>query len=374
MNYTLMNKERPILSFSTFKTEYGVTKVKDVQIIDAEGLPIQYTGDVIRYIERRKAPKRRKHIQSILKQLGAENLDGFLKVSRGASLTDTYWIRNEDEPLSWNQVSLYRNDFDENIARIAFEGGFGSLSTTTPELSVDGNYAKCWIHENGEIYLLKRGSETYGREVFSEYYASQLAEILCKDSVKYDLVNYHGHLANKCKIFTSEQTGFSQMTFYVENPREVSVHEALAIAEKCGDGDTFRRMMVLDALILNIDRHLGNFGLLVDNDTQQPIGMAPVFDHNRSMLYNLDDERFMRQNMDCLIDVYPRLMGEFNLNANEMLTDEIRNDLKNLSGFQFIPHEKYNWPKMRLEKYQKFIDKQIDRILNREKLFISKFE
>ena len=41
----------------------------------------------------------------------------------------------------------------------------------------------------------------------------------------------------------------------------------------------------------------------------------------------------MRQNMDCLIDIYPRLMGEFNINANDMLTDEIRSDLKNLSGF-----------------------------------------
>ena len=144
--------------------------------------------------------------------------------------------------------------------------------------------------------------------------------------------------------------------------------------EKCGSEDNFRRMMVLDALILNIDRHLGNFGLLTDNETLKPAGMAPVFDHNRSMLFNLDDERFMRQNMDCLIDIYPRLMGEFNLNANDMLTDTIRSDLKNLSGFEFQSHEKYNWPKARLDKYQQFIDRQIDRILNREKLFVSRFE
>ena len=164
------------------------------------------------------------------------------------------------------------------------------------------------------------------------------------------------------------------MTYYVENPRSVWPREALAVIEKSGQGDRFRRMMVLDALILNIDRHLGNFGLLIDNDTLKPLGMAPVFDHNRSMLFNLDDERFMSQNMETLIDIYPRLMGEFNLNANDMLTDEIRNDLKNLSGFEFRLHDKFNWPKERLEKYQIFIDRQIDKILRREKLFVSRFE
>ncbi len=374
MNYTLMNKERPILTFSTFKTEYGTTKAKNVKILEPDGLPVAYDGSIIRFIERRKAPKHRKYIRGILKQLGAEDIDGFIKVSRGASLNDTFWVRNDEEPLVWKQVSLYQNDFDENIARIAFEGGSGSLSTTTPELSVDGNYAKCWIRENEQLFLLKRGSETHGQEVFAEYYASQLAEAFCADSVKYDLVSHHGHLANKCGIFTSEEVGFSQMTYHVENPQSVSVQEALAVMEKCGHGEHFRRMMVLDALILNIDRHLGNFGLLVNNDTLKPIGMAPVFDHNRSMLFHMDDDRFMRQNMDCLIDIYPRLMGEFNINANDMLTDEIRSDLKNLSGFAFIPHEKYNWPKVRLEKYQKFMDTQIDRILKREKLFISSFE
>ncbi|MEE0515889.1 MAG: HipA protein [Emergencia sp.] len=374
MDYSLMNKDRRILTFSTYKTEYGGTRARDIKVLEPDCLPVEYTGDIIRFIERRKAPKHRKYIQGILKQLGAEDVDGFIKVSRGASLTDTFWVRDDAAPLTWEQVSLYRNDFDENIARIAFEGGSGTLSTTTPELSVDGNYAKCWIRENNQLFLLKRGSESYGSEVFAEYYASQLAEVFCRASVKYDIVNRHGHLANKCSIFTSEEIGFSQMTNYVENPHTVWPKEALAVIEKYGREEDFRRMMVLDALILNIDRHLGNFGLLIDNDTLKPLGMAPVFDHNRSMLFNMDDERFMRQNMECLVDIYPRLMGEFNLNANDMLSDLIRSDLKNLSGFTFNPHGKYDWPEKRRKKYEKFLDRQIDRVLKREKLFVSRFE
>ena len=52
----------------------------------------------------------------------------------------------------------------------------------------------------------------------------------------------------------------------------------------------FRRM-VLDAVILNIDRHLGNFGVLFDTDTMEIQTMAPVFDNNRSLLFDLDDDQ-----------------------------------------------------------------------------------
>lgn len=374
MYYTLMNKDREILRFTTSRTEYGGVRVSESRVLQTDLLPPEYNGDIVRFVEKRKAPKHRKYVQGILKQLGAENLEGFIRVSSGASLTDTFWIRNDEEPKTWDQVSLYRNDFDENIARIAFEGGSASISSTTPELSVDGNYAKCWIREEGELYLLKRGSETYGREIFAEYYASQLAEAFCTDSVKYDLVSHHDHLATKCGIFTSEKTGFSQMMYHVENPYSVTPQEALSVVAKYGGEDNFRRMMILDALILNIDRHLGNFGLLVDNDSLQIMGMAPVFDNNRSMLFNLNDEQFMSEDMDALIDVYPRLVGEFNLIANDMLTNSIKADLLNLQDFSFNKSGLADWPNERLEKYERFICRQIDKILKREKLFISRFE
>ncbi len=98
----------------------GGVRVSESKVIQPDLLPLEYNGDIVRFVEKRKAPKHRKYVQSILKQLGAEDLEGFIKVSNGASLTDTFWIRNDEEPKTWDQVSLYRNDFDENIARIAF--------------------------------------------------------------------------------------------------------------------------------------------------------------------------------------------------------------------------------------------------------------
>ncbi len=372
MNFTLMNKEQPIATFYTYRNKYGAVRISDVKILQPEKMPLSYHGDMRQFINSRKAPKHRKYVQGILRQLGAEDTEGFIKVSNAASLTDTFWIRDDDHPKNWDAVSLYRNDFDENIARIAFEGGLASLTATTPELSVDGNYAKCWIREMDDLFLLKRGSETYGREVYAEYYASQIAGVLCSSAVTYDLISHHNHLATRCKIFTDEAVGFSQMMHYVEHPQEVTVHEALETIETYTDGDDFRRMMVLDALILNVDRHLGNFGFLIDNDRQTVVAMAPVFDHNRSMLFQLNDERFMMQDMEKLIDVYPRFAGEFNLNANDMLNSSIKSDLRNLSGFQFQRHGQYDWSEARLKKYELFLNAQIDRILGRKKVFVSR--
>ena len=38
----------------------------------------------------------------------------------------------------------------------------------------------------------------------------------------------------------------------------------------------------------NTDRHLCNFGALIDNTTMSVIRMAPVFDINRSLLFDMN--------------------------------------------------------------------------------------
>ena len=54
---------------------------------------------------------------------GCYNLDGFIRVTHALSLNDTFWIKTVDSKLQWKNVSLYENQFDETIAKIAFEGG-----------------------------------------------------------------------------------------------------------------------------------------------------------------------------------------------------------------------------------------------------------
>ena len=50
--------------------------------------------------------------------------------------------------------------------------------------------------------------------------------------------------------------------------------------------EQFEDLMLFDALILNIDRHLGNFGLLVSSNTQEKIKNAPIFDNGKSLIFD----------------------------------------------------------------------------------------
>lgn len=359
MEFTLMNKDVEVIGFHIIRRDNGSAQTANLDIRRADLVPYGFTGSMLKFVEGRKAPRNRGHICALLKEMGSTDIESFIKVSNAASLTDTFWIRDEANRKTWRNVSLYKNDFERDECEMA-------------ELTMAGDFPKCWVRTDGQLYLLKRGSETYGREVFAEFYASQVAEEICTQPVTYDLKKQNGHLSTECEIFTSEATGFSQMTWHVKNPYNVTPSEALAIMEQYGDGDNFRRMMVLDALTLNIDRHLGNFGLLINNDTLEPLGMAPEFDNNRSMLYNFSDEKFADTDMNRLLDIEPRFEGgEFNLIANDMLTPEIKADLKNMTGFRFRRHESYNWSEARLTKFEEFIHRQIEKILNRTTLYMS---
>ena len=73
-----------------------------------------------------------------------ENTEGFIKVTHSASINDTFWIKSDRENISWNDVSLYRNEFDETISKLAFEGIglYGvEFSSTVPELSTEGSFS-----------------------------------------------------------------------------------------------------------------------------------------------------------------------------------------------------------------------------------------
>lgn len=58
---------------------------------------------------------------------------------------------------------FYRNEFDQLIREAAFDGSasISALSTTSPEFGTDGNYAKCWVREDDDVYLYKTGSSHY---------------------------------------------------------------------------------------------------------------------------------------------------------------------------------------------------------------------
>ena len=275
--------------------------------------------------------------------------------------------------MKWEDVSLYRNDFDEVIAQLAFEGGNSKMvfSSTSPEYVTDGTYAKCWIREKDNIYLLKTGFHREGLEPFSEYYASQIAEIMCRESVKYSIGKHHSKLVSKCLLFTTEEEGYIPAVKVLDEKSYNKISYLINKFMDLGFEEDFRRMIILDALIVNIDRHAGNYGFIVDNDTQKIKRMAPVFDHNRSLLYSLEADK-LNNIEDYMRLQIPRIGGDFNTAANMMLTPEIKSDLLNLKYFTFQRDSDINLPDERLKSIERVISNQIDNILNSRSMYFYK--
>lgn len=358
--YLLMNKNTPVLSFSLSKNEFEELSLQEQQWFVVYR-PIGYKS-LEGFLERRKAPKHREHIQRLLERYGCDDLEGFLNVTHAVSLNDTFWVKKAGSDLSWQNVSLYQNEFDQLISEAAFDGSATSseLSTTSPEFGTDGNYAKCWIREPDGIYLYKTGSRQYEVEPLSEFLATQLAAVICPSYVKYDLDFYRGKLISKCELFTSEAVGLAKAAEVVTNERTIPA--MLSYFAVLGSEDDFRRMCILDALILNPDRHLGNFGILFDTGTMVPIRMCPVFDNNRSLFPDLDQGQL--EHPDWYIQKCKPMLGkDFLVTARNLLTPEIAADLKNLEGFQFAQHPRIGAPEERLRALSTIVNNQINAIL-----------
>ena len=66
---------------------------------------------------------------------------------------------------------------------------------------------------------------------------------------------------------------------------------------------------------------------------------APMFDHNRSLLFDLDEDQLAKPEW-YISKCRPRIGVDFIKTAKGMLTDEIRQELKNLDGFRFAPTQR----------------------------------
>ncbi len=360
MLYQLMNKDTIV---ATYREEYEVGVYRYVEIDTSSAyLPYGFT-DINDWIDGRQIAKHRVPIEKLMRELGLTTRHDFIGMARCLSLTDTFWMKRADEDVTWNDISLYRNPFDDVIARIAFDGTgmYGRQnSPTSPEFATSGSFAKCWIREENQISLLKRGSSGWanaGFEPYSEKLASDLLDAANVSHVPYSIVRYHNELASKCPLFTSEQVGFVSAHRFFNRPFDVP--DMLQFCQEHGTEDGFREMIVMDAVMANVDRHSGNYGFLVDNDTGKVLRMAPLFDHNMAclpMMMEIDDfDEYLNM-------IGPKIGDDFAEMARELITPDIRSKLISLKDFRY-EDPGFDYPAWKLDAVNRLKDTMVDRIL-----------
>ena len=138
------------------------------------------------WVKHRSVPKNRAYVDTLLSAMGLSINRPFeiIRVSKGLSLNDCYWVTEEGFSGSFEKFNLYDNRFNRILGQIAFSGYSGSNISgfsSSPEFTTNGILPKCWRRESGTIRLYKggtSGASNTGNEPYSEFYASQIADVL----------------------------------------------------------------------------------------------------------------------------------------------------------------------------------------------------
>ncbi len=366
--YYLMNKNRKLMMFDIEEDiatgEYECHEIE--KYCDKESFPPRF-ADIYTWINFRNNAKHKDHLKKWLKEWQIDNILGFIEVTHALSLNDSLWVKSCDSPLTWEKVNLYNNEFTDVVSKTAFDRGLKGLklSTTSPEFTSEGSFEKCWIREEDGIYLYKKSSSGFanaGLEAYSEFYATQFSSALCASYVTYDLVKFKGSLVSKCRMFTTENEGFVPIYKYLDPEKIYRIKDVIAFLEPYGFSDDFRDMIVLDAVIFNPDRHFGNFGFIIDNDTNKVLRFAPVFDHNMAMLSRAMKEDLVPDS-PYIAQMGHKINGDFIPVAKAIATDRMKTKLQELKDVELKLHDKYNLPKERTDFLEGAVRSQIRGIL-----------
>lgn len=376
MNYELRHFDTPLIRF-TATEDSSMPEITILWVNEAEKrllpLDLSLTGDSIaKWLKSRTIPKNRAYVHNFLSKcnLNLNRPMNIIKVSKGLSLNDCYWVVEEGFSGSFEKYNLYDNRFSQILARIAFTGYGSSVRSSLascPEFTTNGMLPKCWRRVAGEIKLYKggtSGASNTGNEPYCEYYAAQIAKELGISAIDYGLSKWEGELCSTCVLFTSKEYAFLPVGKVVTSggmEAVTSYYEKMGAAYAKALAD----MLVLDAIICNTDRHFGNFGFLVDNRTNEIVAPAPLFDHGNS-LFNFAGKDDLAS--DAALTAYaqtlmPCVYDDFIGTAKAVLTPEHREGLRHLVNFRFRRHSRYNLPEERLILLEKQVQKRARELL-----------
>lgn len=320
---------------------------------------------IISFINSRIIPKNRAFVEDILRSynLTLNDKKGVIDVSKGLSLTDDYWIV-QNQSLDFDKYNLFDNEFSDVLSLVAFTGYSSKVKGlfSSPELSTNGMLPKTWRRINNEVFLYK-GSTSYlgaintGMEPYSEYYAAQIAETLGYNHVKYNLDIWKDQVVSICPLFTTKDISYVPIGLVIKSGGIKSVFNYI---KELGFQKDLSNLLLFDAITANQDRHFGNFGLLRDNNTGKYIGLAPIFDNGESLLSKALPSDFENDiQFNILINSneykYSYYNASYEAIIKEYCTKEQIADLRKLLTFKFIRNDKINLPENRLTKLEKFI-------------------
>ena len=305
--YVLYHKDIPVVKFSIDGSGY-VSKILGVS--NESHIPLQFLENcesnrndnfynlqdkILRWIGGRHIPHSRENLASALKKLGVGSSDELAAKAFYMSLTDCYWIAAPGMERNWAGLNFFDNPFSDDVGKILL-GNFTRISGKALDLhnpsgTSQGMLVKAWKIRGGKRILVKGGSGTEQQEPFNEVLASEIFRRLGIPHVEYGLfLQEHKHYCVCDNFLGHDEESVSAgelcadlMDFPSDFVSYKDFKERCAAMNVPYDEILAGRMFAVDFLIVNVDRHLNNFGFIRDAETLEWTRMAPVYDSGKAM-------------------------------------------------------------------------------------------
>jgi hypothetical protein len=274
-NYDIMSKDTLV---ATWK-DNTLTVVNDTLI----PLYLHRVHNADMWLETRAIDSHRANSRLLKKALHLEEKNDISTVMyvNASTITDTYWIKPAGSGLTYTDVRFISNSFSTLALKgtyTSFNRAANSKNSRTPELTNIGSFEKGWKRRDGKWWLYKAANL---KEQFSELFTYELGITLGMNMAYYERGD--GHI--KTLDFTNGASVNFEPASAFMGENENYPDTVKALHDLCPSAiPDYIKMIFLDTVIANPDRHTGNFGLLRDTDTGKIMGLAPVFDHNMALI------------------------------------------------------------------------------------------
>lgn len=299
--YILMHKNIPVADIELDEASSAISAIG--HIYEAPHVPLGISvkkGMIDRsalneWWRGRAIPASRAGIKNALAELNVSTTQKLLEKCLGLSLSDQYWICPAGSGIQWSQVNFFDNPFSEDMGNILFGQGSSSdhMSLMSPDNTSDGWLKKKWKIIDGKRCLIKGGSGATQQEPYNEVLAGKIMERLGIPHVPYTLLTEDEYPYSVCEDFITPQTELISAWYVMQTEKKLNhvsiYHHYLDCCEKLGIPgmkEALDRMMVLDYLIANEDRHQNNFGVVRNAETLEYLGAAPIFDSGTSLWFD----------------------------------------------------------------------------------------
>lgn len=240
----------------------------------------------------------------------------------GLTITDNYWVREKNSTITYKDIR-FNTDIFSDLALYGDPNAFSLDKVLSPEITNIGSYEKCWKLKDGNWYIYKQGTDN---ERFSEAFTYELGYSLGFNMAKYTLEDKY----IVSEDFTNNASvNFEPMYSLVLDNEDYKFN--IDILSKLNNGlvKQYLDIIFLDTIVMNVDRHTFNYGLIRDVQTGKILSLAPNFDNNLSLISRGYAKNTQRN--DLLVKLFIEVLDEYNYDMPILTEELIKNVAENIA-------------------------------------------